>query len=41
MANIDNNYIESETGQVLLGLTINSDLTLETILIFVKEQVKY
>ena len=28
-ANIDNNYIESEKGQLLLGLTVHSNLTLE------------
>ena len=28
-ANIDNNYIESEKGQLLLGLTVQSNLTLE------------
>ena len=28
-AKIDNNYIESEKGQVLLGITIDSNLTFE------------
>ena len=37
----DNNYIASEKQQMLLGITIDSDLTFEIILIiFVKEQVK-
>ena len=36
-AKIDNNYIESEKEQVLLGMTIDSILLLKTILIiFVK-----
>ena len=40
-AKFDNNYIESEKQQMLLGITIDSDLTFEIILIiFVKEQVK-
>ena len=40
-AKIDNNYIESEKGQVLLGITIGSNLTFENLLIiFIKEQVK-
>ena len=32
-ANGDNNYIESEKDQVLLGITIDSNLTFENILI--------
>ena len=40
-AKIDNNYIESEKEQVLLGVTIDSNLTFENhTLIFVKEEVK-
>ena len=37
-AKIENNYIESEKEQVLLGVTIDSNLTFEDILIiFVKK----
>ena len=40
-ATIDNRYIESEDGQVLLGITIDSNLTFENIsMVFARKQVK-
>ena len=40
-ATIDNRYIESEDGQVLLGITIDSNLTFENIsMVYARKQVK-
>ena len=39
-AKIDSNYIESEKEPMLLGITIDSNLTFEILIIFVKKQVK-
>ena len=40
-ATIDNRYIESEDEQVSLGITIESNLTFETIsIVFARKQVK-
>ena len=40
-ATIDNSYTESEDEQVLLGITIDSNLTFETIsIIFTRKQVR-
>ena len=39
-AKIDSNYIESEKEPMLLGIMIDSNLTFEILIIFVKEQVK-
>ena len=40
-ATIDNSYIESEDEQVLLGITIDSNLILKTIsIVFARKQVK-
>ena len=40
-ATIDNRYIESEDGQVLLDITIDSNLTFKNIsMVFARKQVK-
>ena len=40
-ATIDSSYIESEDEQVLLGITIDSNLILKTIsIVFARKQVK-
>ena len=38
-AKIDKNYIESEKEQVLLGITIDSNLLKTMLIIFVKKRV--